>query len=34
MNVILVADPATLDAECVGRLQPAPFFLRFTGPNP
>lgn len=23
-----------LDTECVGRLRPAPFFLRFTGPNP
>ena len=28
------ADASTLDAECVERLQPAPFFLRFTGPNP
>lgn len=28
------ADPAALDVGCLERLQPAPFFLRFTGPNP
>jgi pimeloyl-ACP methyl ester carboxylesterase len=27
-------DPEGLDADCVDRIQPAPFFLRFTGPDP
>lgn len=28
------ADPSVLDTDCVARIAPAPFFLRFTGPNP
>lgn len=28
------ANPGALEIECVERIAPAPFFLRFTGPNP
>ena len=27
-------DASALDVSCLDRLQPAPFFLRFTGPDP
>lgn len=31
---IAETEPAGLDADCVDRIRPAPFFLRFTGPDP
>ncbi|MGQ0430733.1 MAG: alpha/beta fold hydrolase [Gammaproteobacteria bacterium] len=31
---IETADPAALDAACIGEIRPAPFFLSFSGPAP